>query len=76
MMRTGLGAAAGGILIGVVSAAGVTRFSSALLFEISPTDPTTFGVAAALVLLLAAAAAWAPARRATLIEPTRALRGE
>jgi len=45
-----------------------------LLFEVAPTDTLTFAVTGASLALVALAAAWLPARRATQVEPTVALR--
>jgi ABC-type lipoprotein release transport system permease subunit len=47
-----------------------------LLFEVSPGDPLTLGVVAALLVGAAAAACFLPARRATRIDPLTVLRTE
>ena len=49
---------------------------TALLFQISPTDPISLGVACLVLLGVAAVAAYLPARRATSIDPAQALRAE
>ena len=62
-----------GLALGVAGAAALTRVMAGILFEVSATDPATF---AGVVLVLAAAAllaSWAPARRASQVDPTRAL---
>jgi ABC-type lipoprotein release transport system permease subunit len=46
------------------------------LYEVSPTDPLTFGGAALLLGCVALLACWIPAHRATRIEPMAALRCE
>jgi predicted permease len=62
-----------GLVLGVAGAAALTRVMAGILFEVSATDPATF---AGVVLVLGAAAllaSWAPARRASQVDPTRAL---
>jgi ABC-type lipoprotein release transport system permease subunit len=49
---------------------------TALLYEVSPTDPTTLAAVGVLLLGAAAAASWLPARRATAVSPAEVLRGE
>jgi ABC-type antimicrobial peptide transport system permease subunit len=64
------------------TAAGVTlawlvlRTFRALFFEVSPSDVATFGAACALLLMVAAIAAFLPSRRAGLVDPITALRGD
>jgi len=65
-----------GVVVGVVSALGLTRFLSHLLHGVSSLDPLTFVVIPALLMLVAATAAYLPARRAGKIDPIVALRSE
>jgi ABC-type antimicrobial peptide transport system permease subunit len=65
-----------GVAAGVLGAFSLTRLMRSLLFEISPTDPLTFAAVALLLLLVVALAAYLPARRATRVDPTIALRYE
>ena len=65
-----------GLAVGIAGAFGVTRWIQALIFGVSPTDPWTFSAAIGLVLLVALAASYAPARRATRVDPLIALRSE
>jgi putative ABC transport system permease protein len=65
-----------GLAIGVGGAIGVTRFMSTLLFNVSVTDPITFGVIGSVLLLVAIAACYLPARRAAKVDPMIALRCE
>ena len=54
-----------GIAIGAVLAAVVARLLKALLLDVSPFDPLTYGAASALLMLIALLASFVPARRAT-----------
>jgi putative ABC transport system permease protein len=65
-----------GIGIGVAAAALLTRFVASMVFGVTPLDPVTF-VACVIVLVgVALAATWMPARRAARIDPLVALRHE
>jgi len=68
--------AAFGVVIGIAASLGVTRLMSSLLFGISPTDPLTFIVVAALLSAVALLASYIPARRALRVDPMVALRYE
>jgi putative ABC transport system permease protein len=74
--RQALADAAVGIALGLAGAVAATRLMTAVLFEMSPIDPVTFGLAACALLLTAVAASWLPARRAAALDPATALRGE
>ncbi|HEV7684074.1 MAG TPA: ADOP family duplicated permease, partial [Pyrinomonadaceae bacterium] len=65
-----------GVALGVLIASQVTRLMTALLFEVTPTDTTTFVAISALFVLVAFIACYVPARRATKIDPLAALRYE
>ena len=65
-----------GLCIGVAGALVVTRWMSSVLFDVTPTDPLTFVVVAALLGIVAFLAAYVPARRAMLVDPMVALRYE
>lgn len=65
-----------GIALGVVGALGLGRAASNLLFGISPTDLTTYAGISALLLVVAMAASYLPARRGTRVDPLIALRSE
>ena len=62
------------IAVGMVAALGLTKLLGSLLYEVSPTDPLTFGAVAVIVATVAWAAAWVPARRATRIDPAITIR--
>jgi predicted permease len=68
--------AAIGIAGGLVTAIGVTRFASNLLYGISPADPATFALVAFLLLFVSLVAGYFPARRAAKIDPMVALRSD
>ena len=71
-----LGLAGTGAAIGLAGSVAMTRALESLLFGVTPTDPGTFVLVTALLLGVAAMAAWIPARRATRIDPASALRAE
>lgn len=63
-----------GVVAGVGVSFGVTRLLSSLLFGVPANDVAILGAAAALLLGLALAANWWPARRATHVNPMSLLR--
>jgi len=65
-----------GIVFGVACALVLTRFMAGLLFEVTPTDPTTFFGVALLLALTGLLACYIPARRAIRVDPMVALRYE
>ena len=72
----GLRIGATGLLLGVLASLALTRFMSGLLFGVSERDPLTFVTLPLALLVIAAAAAWIPARRALRVDPMVALRAE
>jgi putative ABC transport system permease protein len=74
ILRQGVTLVAIGIGIGLVSAVGLTRFLSALLFGVKPLDWLAFGFSSVLLVAAGIVATYLPARRATRIEPIEALR--
>jgi predicted permease len=76
VMRHGAALAGVGLLVGLVVALGLTRLLSSLLFQVSPTDPPTFGVGIVVLGMVAVVAALLPAHRAAQVDPAVALRGE
>ncbi len=76
VMREVLVLVGSGIAIGLASAWGVNRFVSSQLYGVSATDPITIAAAAALLGVVALLAGYIPARRATRVNPTLALRYE
>ena len=65
-----------GVAIGLGAAVTLTRFAAKLLFEVSATDPLTFGGISLLLIVVALLACYLPGRRATRVEPTTSLRYE
>jgi ABC-type antimicrobial peptide transport system permease subunit len=76
VVRQGLGLALVGVALGLGCAAAATRLMSSLLFGIGPVDPLTYCAVAAGLLAAAAAASYAPAHRASGVDPNEALRAE
>jgi predicted permease len=65
-----------GIAIGIPAALSLTRFAKSLLFGVEANDPLTIACASLLMLLIAVAAGYLPARRASRVDPMIALRYE
>ena len=76
IMKNGLTLVLAGIVIGVGSAIGLTRFLATLLFGVEPTDGVTFVVVSSVFFVIAMVAALIPALRATRVDPLTALRDE
>ena len=76
VLKEGLRLALGGVALGIAGAFALTRVLAKLLHGIAPTDPATFAGAALLLIAVAAAACYLPARRATRVDPMMALRNE
>ena len=68
--------AGSGAIVGLVTALATSRLVAAVLFGVSPTDPVALGGACLVLLCVAGAAAYLPARRATSIDPVRTLRAD
>ena len=68
--------AAWGIAGGIVGAAAVTWVIQSILFDVTPTDPLSFGGVALFLALVAIAASYVPARRALAVDPIVALRND
>ena len=64
----------GGLAAGLCVALSSTRLASSLLIEVSSNDPLAFGAASAFLLVVALAASYLPALRATRTNPVDALR--
>jgi predicted permease len=74
ILKLGLKLVALGLLIGMFAAFALTRVVGTLLYDVSATDPVTFGVTAALLGIVALVASVIPARRAMQVNPIVVLR--
>ena len=76
VLRQGIIVTAIGMACGLAGSAAVTRYLEAMLFDVTPLDPTTFIAVSLLFGLVAMLASYGPARRATKVDPMVALRCE
>ena len=76
ILGQGVKMALAGVALGIFLALGLTHLMSSQLFGITPHDPLTFACVALVLLLVALAACYFPARRAMGVDPMVALRHE
>jgi predicted permease len=76
VLAQALGMAGFGVVLGLLTAAGLTRVLEARLFGVEPLDPVTFGAIPLLLLAVVVLASLVPARRAVTVDPARMLREE
>ena len=76
VLREGLMLSGIGLAIGLAAAVAASRLLGSLLFEVKPTDPLTYAAVAAILGVVALAACYIPAWRATRVDPLVALRQE
>jgi len=65
-----------GVACGLAVASAFMHFMSSLLFEVSPVDPATYCAVSIGLIAIAVLASYLPARRATAVDPSIALRAE
>jgi putative ABC transport system permease protein len=76
VLGEGLRLAGVGIAVGIVLSLVATRLLGTMLYGVTPTDPLTFAIVPVLLAGVALLASYLPARRATRIDPTTALRAD
>jgi len=76
VLRESTWLAAAGIVAGVAAALALTRLVKTMLYGIQPYDPITMIGGMFILLAVALAASWIPARRAARVQPMEALRHE
>ena len=76
VMEQGLVLAITGLMLGMVTSFGMTRYLGSILYDVHPGDPLTLIAVTAVLLSVALVACFIPARRATSVDPMVALRYE
>jgi ABC-type antimicrobial peptide transport system permease subunit len=76
VMKQGLQLTLIGVIVGLAGALGLNRLMASLLFGVQPSDPVTLIAVTATIVLVAAAACWLPAWRASRLDPNVVLRAE
>ena len=76
VLKRGLILAGSGVVVGLAGSLALTRLLTTLLFGVSATDPATFALVSAILIVVAVLATYLPARRAMKVDPLTALRYE
>jgi ABC-type antimicrobial peptide transport system permease subunit len=76
ILKHGIALAAVGMAFGFLGSLAGTRLMTSMLFEVTPSDPTTYAGVAVLLGLVVLGATYFPARRASKLDPLIALRQE
>jgi ABC-type antimicrobial peptide transport system permease subunit len=76
VMRQGMRLSAVGLALGLLGSLAMSRVLASFLFDVQPWDPPTLLGVAVLLLLVCAVACFAPARRATAVDPVKVLQAE
>jgi predicted permease len=74
VMRHGMALTASGVVVGIGASLGLSQIARSQLFGVQPSDPLTLASVLTLMTLVAAFAAYLPARRAARVDPVQALR--
>jgi putative ABC transport system permease protein len=75
-VRRGVVLTGAGAVVGLISALALTRVMSSLLFGIRPLDPLTYVAVSLLLITAAVTASYIPARKASAVDPVKALRAQ
>jgi predicted permease len=75
-VKHGLVLAVIGVACGLTAAFALTRLMTSLLFDVSPSDPLTYGAVSLVLVAAAVVASYVPARRVSAVDPVDALRAE
>src|SRR5262249_35828360 len=76
VLRQGLAVTGAGLAVGLIAAALLAQLLSSLLFQVAPLDPVTFAGLPLVMLAVALAALYLPARRAAATDPLGSLKSE
>jgi len=76
VLRESTGLTLSGIVVGVCGALACTRLVQSMLYGVQANDPATIAAGVAVLVAVALAATWIPARRAAAVQPMQALRHE
>lgn len=76
VVRQGMALATAGVGLGLIAAVALSSVMASLLYGVSATDPLTYGSVALVLVVVSLTASWIPARKASSVDPSRALRSE
>ena len=74
MLRQTARLVAVGLVLGLAGGRALAMLATSLLYRVSPSDPATYAGVAVMLASIALLASYVPVRRATLVDPVRALR--